>query len=73
MTLVEALDPSLVDALGTVTASAALWAARELQKIRQETERHGKLLEGFEDSEAYDGLIPQVQRHEEVLEQEGLL
>lgn len=71
--MIESLDPSLVDALGTVTASGALYVAREIRKIRHETERHSKLLEGFEDSEAYDGLIPKVERHEEVLEQEGLL
>ncbi len=71
--MLDALSPSLLDALGTLTAAGALGAWRETRKTRQQTERNNKLLEGIDGSEAYDGLVSQVQRHEEALESENIL
>lgn len=67
------LDPTLLETLGMITASGAVGAFRETRKARKLSERNNRLLEGIDESDAYDGLVSQVKRHERALEREDIL
>jgi len=62
-------------AAATLTIGATAYGAlyREIRLTRRQSERNNTLLEGLDESEAHPGLVNKVQRHEEALEDEGLL
>ena len=67
------IPPSIFAAMLTITAGAVAALLGVAWGIYRLTRRNNKLLEGFEDSDAYDGVVAQVQRHEDALDREGLL
>ena len=66
------VPPAIFAALLTIAAGAGASLFGVAWQIYLLTKRNNKLLEGFEDSDAYDGVVEQVQRHERVLQQHGL-
>ena len=68
--MVEPTMLQVVVGIGT-TIAGGIYA--EVRRARKLGERNNKLLEGFEDSEAYDGVVQQVERHEQALRDNGLL
>jgi hypothetical protein len=67
------IPPAIFAAMLTITAGAVAALLGVAWGIYRLTRRNNKLLEGFEDSDAYDGVVAQVQRHEDALDREGLL
>ncbi|UXF51046.1 MAG: hypothetical protein HQRvContig05_27 [Haloquadratum phage sp.] len=63
----------IVPAAATVTATAALTTAGCAVGIWRAVKRHERALYGEDGIEAWDGLVPKVNRHEEVLEEEDYL
>lgn len=63
----------LVPAAATVTATSAIATAVSAIGILRAVKRHQRALYGEEGIEGWNGLIPKVNRHEEVLEEEDYL
>ena len=68
-----AITASVVGAILTCGAAGVAAVYAEAKETRRLCERNNKLLEGFEDTDAYDGVVEQVERHERALRESGLL
>lgn len=50
------IDPTLIDAAGTVTAAAAVYVAGQARRISKRLEDHDTLLYGTEKDDGIDGI-----------------
>lgn len=62
----------LVPAAATITATSAIATAASAFGMYRAVKRHERALYGAQGIEEWDGLVPTVSEHEDVLEEEGL-
>jgi hypothetical protein len=63
----------LVPAAATVTATSAIATAASAFGMYRAVKRHERALYGADNIDEWNGLVPKVSKHEEALEEGGLL